>query len=98
MKVFRVIILVSFVSIMPIQFLVAQNSKKRTSIDVTRYSEEHALECVRDYYDFYHADECYNEPRVRRISNNVFYVSVRQCSGGRETGKHWNFWSIIMGR
>ena len=71
--------------------------------DIIKYSEEKALELIADYYEFYNADEEYDNPVVRQISNNVFYVKVEYCTGGKDTCyksdynggtiKHDFFWS-----
>lgn len=53
--------------------------KKASSVT---YSEEQALEYIKDYYEFYNADETYSTPKVRRISNNVFYISLDYCNAG----------------
>jgi len=55
--------------------------KKDTSIKTTEkslkyFSESQAIEYVEDYYDFYNADHKAENIRVRRISNNVFKVSL----------------------
>jgi hypothetical protein len=84
MKLLQTIILIGIISIMPIHPLSAQTTKKTTAQKTTVYSEEHALECVQDYYEFYNADESYSDPKVRRVSNNVFYISVKYCSGGKD--------------
>lgn len=42
------------------------------------YSEEKALECIDDYYSFYHADYIYYKAETRRVSSNVFYVSLQE--------------------
>jgi hypothetical protein len=61
----------------------SQTVKKKSTVNSVRYSEEKALELIADYYEFYNADEEYDNPIVRRISNNVFYVKVEYCSGGK---------------
>ena len=83
----------------------SQNTKKKTTTKSSsvKYSEEKALELIADYYEFYNADEEYDNPVVRRISNNVFYVKVEYCNGGKDTcyesdynggtKKHEFFWS-----
>lgn len=48
------------------------------------YSEDHAMSCVSDYYEFYNADEHYSDVKLRRISGTVFYVSLKYCSGPKE--------------
>jgi hypothetical protein len=84
MKLTETIICMSIISIMSIQFSTAQTTKKKVSTKANVYSEEHALECVQDYYEFYNADESYSDPKVRRVSSNVFYISVKYCSGGKD--------------
>jgi hypothetical protein len=58
-------------------------SKTKSSGKPGYYTEEHAMECLQDYYDFYNADEEYSDPKIRRIGNNVFYISLKYCSGGK---------------
>ncbi len=43
------------------------------------YTEQEALDFVDDYYDYYRTDYYYQSPRVRRISGNVFNVSLQEC-------------------
>jgi hypothetical protein len=64
----------------------SQSTKKKINIksNSVQYTEEKALELIADYYEFYNADEEYDNPVVRRISNNVFYVKVKYCSGGKD--------------
>lgn len=84
MKLIQAIFWVSIIVFMPMQTLYGQTTQKKTQSKATVYSEEHALECVQDYYEFYNADESYSDPKVRRVSNNVFYISVKYCSGGKD--------------
>lgn len=98
------IILIVFV-LLTSNFANSQNTKKKTTAKSSsiKYTEEKALELIADYYEFYNADEEYDNPVVRRISNNVFYVKVEYCSGGKDTCyttdynggtvKHDFFWS-----
>jgi hypothetical protein len=58
-------------------------SKTKSSGKPGYYTEEHAMECLQDYYDFYNADEEYSDPKIRRIGNNVFYISLKYCLGGK---------------
>lgn len=97
------IILIIFV-VLTSNFVGAQNTKKKTTSknSSAKYSEEKALELLADYYEFYNADEEYENPVVRRISNNVFYIKVDYCNGGKDicyesdynggTKKHEFFW------
>jgi hypothetical protein len=64
-------------------FSQSNQNKKPTTQNTTQYSVNHALECIEDYYEFYNADEFYSDPKVRRVSNNVFYVSLKYCTGGK---------------
>jgi hypothetical protein len=75
-----------FIVILTSNFANSQKVKKKTSTKSSsvQYSEEKALELIADYYDFYNSDEKYENPVVRRISNNVFYVKVEYCSGGND--------------
>ena len=79
------IILIVFV-LLTSNFVNSQNTKKKTTTknSSVKYSEEKALELLADYYEFYNADEEYENPVVRRISNNVFYIKVEYCSGGND--------------
>ena len=79
----RIILL--FAILLTSNFAFSQTTKKKsTTTKRIRYSEEKALEFIADYYEFYNADEEYDNPVVRQISNNVFYVKVQYCSGGKE--------------
>ena len=64
----------------------SQGAKKKSNVKTNsiQYSEEKALELIADYYEFYNADESYDNPVVRRVSNNTFYVKVEFCNGGEE--------------
>ena len=86
MKFINSAILLTIMFITSCNLVAAQTSskKKSTSTKAKYFSEDHALKCIEDYYDFYNADEHYLDPRIRRVSNNVFYVSVKYCIGGEE--------------
>lgn len=55
-----------------------KKSSNKKSVSV-KYSEEKALEFVNDNYYFYDANTVYRNPKLRRVSNNVFIVSVEEC-------------------
>ena len=62
--------------------VVSQTTKKKSSVikkSSVKYSEEKALELVEDNYAFYDANNIYRYAKVRRVSNNVFYVSLEEC-------------------
>lgn len=58
-----------------------KNSKSiNETIDNSKYFDEsEALNLVQDYYDFYKADFAYKNPRVRRMTNNKFRISLKEC-------------------
>ncbi len=63
--------------------------KKKVSV---KYDEEKALSCVYDYYTFYNADYTFRNPEVRRVSNNVFYISLQECTNKKEFRDNDFFW------
>lgn len=58
-----------------------KNSKSinETNDNTKYYDESEALNLVQDYYDFYNADFAYKNLRVRRMSNNKFRISLKEC-------------------
>lgn len=52
-------------------------SKQKKSVSV-KYDEEKALYCLSDYYSFYNANYIYQKAVIRRVSNNVFYISLQE--------------------
>jgi len=68
---------------------IAAQHKKHIS---NKYSEEKALSCIEDYYLFYNADYTYRNPEVRRVSNNVFYISLQECTNKKEFTTNEFFW------
>ena len=55
--------------------------KKSTQKYTKSYTTVEALAYVDDYFRFYEADLFYEDPEVRKISNNVFHVRVDICAG-----------------
>lgn len=45
-----------------------------------QHSEEEALRLIKDYYEFYNANMIYRKPKVRRVSSNVFKISLEECT------------------
>lgn len=71
-------------------FIVSINaySQKKTTKKTTpqiNYTEQQAIDYIADYYSFYNADEIYTDAVARKISKNVFHVSVKYCNGGKDT-------------
>jgi len=54
-----------------------QEEKKRIA---SLHTDEEALSLVKDYYEFYNADNIYRNPKVRRVSENVFRISLEECT------------------
>lgn len=42
-------------------------------------NESEALSTLKDYYEFYNADQIYRNPKVRRVDNNTFRISLEEC-------------------
>jgi len=72
----------------------SQITKKKSNSKVisVQYSEEKALEFLEDYFSFYNAAEAYRNPNLRRISNNVFYISLQTCINEKEFMENDFFW------
>lgn len=56
------------------------------------HSEDEALALVKDYYEFYNAEMTYRNPKIRRISNNEFYVSLEECTNKEMYTNDEFFW------
>lgn len=65
--------------------------KEQESLDL-HYTEERALKLIEDYYDFYNANKVYRNPRVRKVSNNKFVISLEETSKAFSSA-HSNFWT-----
>lgn len=44
-------------------------------------TESEALSTLKDYYEFYNANWVYRNPKVRRVDNNTFKISLQECAG-----------------
>lgn len=51
------------------QIEIEKNSKKY-------FSEKDVLSALRDYYEFYDRDMVYRNPKIRRVDNNSFKISM----------------------
>ena len=61
--------------------LVGINTYGQKKKSTKSYTTAEALAYVDDYFRFYEADLFYEDPEVRKISNNVFHVRVDICAG-----------------
>lgn len=53
--------------------------------------EEEALDLIEDYYGFYRTDYVYKETQIRRIDDNSFKVSLRECPIEMTNSRyHWS--------
>jgi hypothetical protein len=56
-----------------------------------QHSEEEALKLIKDYYEFYNANFLYRKPKIRRISNDKFAISLEECiKEFRDIEFHWS--------
>lgn len=62
----------------------SQKKKSSKGKSSASYSIEQALSYVEDYFDFYDANTEWDNPVIRKVSENTFFVKVSVCSGGRE--------------
>ena len=54
-------------------------------------TEVEALSTLKDYYEFYNANEVYRRPKVRRVDNNTFRISLEECPKVfKHIEFHWN--------
>lgn len=67
------------------------HSKQKNSVSI-KYDEDKALSCLYDYYTFYNADYTLRNAEVRRVSNNVFYISLQECTNKKEFKENDFFW------
>lgn len=67
-------------------------TKQKKHVPV-KYDEGNALVCLYDYYEFYHADYTFRNEKIRRVSNNVFYISLQECLDKKEFKESDFFWS-----
>ena len=78
-----------------------KNSKSiNETIDNSKhFDESEALNLVQDYYDFYNADFAYRNPRVRRMTNNKFRISLKECVNKEpflSNDFHWSSVNYIL--
>lgn len=53
-------------------------------------TESEALSTLKDYYEFYNADRVYRNPKVRRVDNNTFKISLQECRKMfRDDERYW---------
>jgi len=45
----------------------------------SRHTEAEALKCLKDYYEFYNPNFAYRKPKVRRVNENTFQISLQTC-------------------
>lgn len=54
-------------------------NKTQSQKNQNNISEEKALKCIDDYFDFYDRDTEYRKVELRRISENSFEVCLETC-------------------
>ncbi len=43
------------------------------------YSKDQAMNYLKDYYEFYQTDLKFKNAKIRRISDNEFLISLKEC-------------------
>jgi hypothetical protein len=72
----------------------AANSKQQKS-----YTEEDVLRLLKDWYSFYNADFVFRKPKIRRISNSDFVISLEECTkqaAFKNDNFYWNSAVLYM--
>lgn len=59
-------------------------------------TEEKALSCIKDNYDFYENDTKYRKVKLRRIEDNVFEVSLEECTKKGPFSSDNYFWNSTV--
>lgn len=54
--------------------------RKKAKTKSKFYTEQQALNYIKDWYDFYNSEWTYRNPRIRRKANNVFVVSLEEAT------------------
>ncbi len=55
-------------------------TKSNKTQSLKKFTEEQAESYVKDYFSFYNSDIQFEINEIRRVQNNVFYVSLKECS------------------
>jgi hypothetical protein len=59
-------------------------------------TESEALGYLKDYYEFYDANNIFRNPKVRRVDKNAFIISLEEClKKGGFSNKNF-FWSSTV--
>lgn len=61
-------------------------------------TESQALDYIKDYYDFYDSDVDYRNVRLRRLEDNVFTVSLEECTKKGSFSDNDFFWTSRIKR
>lgn len=65
--------------------------KKKKIVEAT-YTEDSVLKLLKEYYTFYKRDEVYRKPKVKRVSSNIFHISLEECTKKGEFKENNFFW------
>jgi hypothetical protein len=77
--------------------LLEDKNKKEKKIQISSlHTEEEALRLLNDYYEFYDANFVYRNPKVRQVSENVFKISLEECSKKTASVNNGYFWESIV--
>lgn len=73
-------------------------TKKIENSTIYRTVEEASF-LVKDYYEFSNRNFLYRNPKIKRVNNNKFKISVEECinkDGFKESDFHWNAQLYIL--
>jgi SMC interacting uncharacterized protein involved in chromosome segregation len=62
-------------------------------LEASYHTETEALKLLKDYYEFYNADMIYRHPKVRRVNNNTFSISLEACVKKGDFQNNDFFWN-----
>lgn len=69
----------------------SEREEKERLDNLRQHSEDEALKLLKDYYEFYNANFVYRRPKIRRLSNNRFVISLEECiKEFRDIEFHWH--------
>lgn len=64
---------------------------RQKEIENKLYTNQDAMEYLKDYYKFYATDKTYKNAQVRKTSYNTFHISLNE----KNKGEHWLWYSQV---
>ena len=78
-----------------------EREKEKAQIEKNRikwYSDDQALNYVKDYYEFYNTDNKFRNVKIRRVTDNEFRVSLEECTKKASFSNDDFFWNARVYR